>query len=211
MSMKKIFLFATALFAAVTLNAREITVDLSTATEIAYTNCSATFAVADGALNVNYTAGAWEWAGVEFDLDNLEAVTSMSFEFKGQTPNEWTSFIIYLRDSEGARWYDDADDFSLSQAEWLSKTGYLPPKLCWDAANYAFGEKPFTKLGFMANPMTAESSSFSIRNVKILLPDSDTAIENVETGTRAQKVIRDGQVLILRDGKTFNTIGTEIR
>ena len=211
MSMKKIFLFATALFAAVTLNAREITVDLSTATEIAYTNCSATFAVADGALNVNYTAGAWEWAGVEFDLDNLEAVTSMSFEFKGQTPNEWTSFIIYLRDSEGARWYDDADDFSLSQAEWLSKTGYLPTKLCWDAANYAFGEKPFTKLGFMANPMTAESSSFSIRNVKILLPDSDTAIENVETGTRAQKVIRDGQVLILRDGKTFNTIGTEIR
>ena len=211
MSMKKFFLFATALFAAVTLNAREITVDLSTATEIAYTNCSATFAVADGALNVNYTAGAWEWAGVEFDLDNLEAVTSMSFEFKGQTPNEWTSFIIYLRDSEGARWYDDADDFSLSQAEWLSKTGYLPTKLCWDAANYAFGEKPFTKLGFMANPMTAESSSFSIRNVKILLPDSDTAIENVETGTRAQKVIRDGQVLILRDGKTFNTVGTEIR
>ena len=211
MSMKKIFLFATALFAAVTLNAREITVDLSTATEIAYTNCSATFAVADGALNVNYTAGAWEWAGVEFDLDNLEAVTSMSFEFKGQTPNEWTGFIIYLRDSEGARWYDDADDFSLSQAEWLSKTGYLPTKLCWDAANYAFGEKPFTKLGFMANPMTAESSSFSIRNVKILLPDSDTAIENVETGTRAQKVIRDGQVLILRDGKTFNTVGTEIR
>lgn len=209
--MKKFFLFATALFAAVTLNAREITVDLSTATEIAYTNCSATFAVADGALNVNYTAGAWEWAGVEFDLDNLEAVTSMSFEFKGQTPNEWTSFIIYLRDSEGARWYDDADDFSLSQAEWLSKTGYLPTKLCWDAANYAFGEKPFTKLGFMANPMTAESSSFSIRNVKILLPDSDTAIENVETGTRAQKVIRDGQVLILRDGKTFNTVGTEIR
>ena len=53
MSMKKFFLFATALFAAVTLNAREITVDLSTATEIAYTNCSATFAVADGALNVN--------------------------------------------------------------------------------------------------------------------------------------------------------------
>lgn len=211
MSMKKFFLFATALFAAVTLNAREITVDLSTATEIAYTNCSATFAVADGALNVNYTAGAWEWAGVEFDLDNLEAVTSMSFEFKGQTPNEWTSFIIYLRDSEGARWYDDADDFSLSQAEWLSKTGYLPTKLCWDAANYAFGEKPFTKLGFMANPMVAESSSFSIRNVKILLPDSDTAIENVETGTRAQKVIRDGQVLILRDGKTFNTVGTEIR
>lgn len=209
--MKKFFLFATALFAAVTLNAREITVDLSTATEIAYTNCSATFAVADGALNVNYTAGAWEWAGVEFDLDNLEAVTSMSFEFKGQTPNEWTSFIIYLRDSEGARWYDDSDDFSLSQAEWLSKTGYLPTTLCWDAANYAFGEKPFTKLGFMANPMAAESSSFSIRNVKILLPDSDTAIENVETGTRAQKVIRDGQVLILRDGKTFNTVGTEIR
>ena len=211
MSMKKIFLFATALFAAVTLNAREITVDLSTATEIAYTNCSATFAVADGALNVNYTAGAWEWAGVEFDLDNLEAVTSMSFEFKGQTPNEWTSFIIYLRDSEGARWYDDADDFSLSQAEWLSKTGYLPTKLCWDAANYAFGERPFTKLGFMANPMAAESSSFAIRNVRLYVSDDETAISNVASAAKAVKEIRNGQVVILRGDKVFNALGAEMK
>ena len=211
MFMKKFFLFATALFAAVTLNAREITVDLSTATEIAYTNCSATFAVADGALNVNYTAGAWEWAGVEFDLDNLEAVTSMSFDFKGQTPNEWTSFIIYLRDSEGARWYDDADDFSLNQAEWLSKTGYLPTKLCWDAANYAFGERPFTKLGFMANPMAAESSSFSIRNVKLYVPDDETAISNVASAAKAVKEIRNGQVVILRGDKVFNALGAEMK
>lgn len=208
--MKKTLLFAASLFAAVTLNAGEITIDLNAASEIAYTNCSATFAVSDGALNVNYSAGAWEWAGVEFDLNNLEAVTSLSFDFKGQTPNEWTSFIIYLRDSEGARWYDDADDFSLSHADWLVKTGYLPTKLCWDAADYAFGERPFTKLGFMANPMAAESSTFSIRNIKVIVPGG-TGIEEVDVSAKAVKMVRDGQLLIIRDGKTFNALGAEVK
>lgn len=209
--MKKFFFFAATMFAAVTLNAREIAIDLNAASEIAYTNCSATFAVADGALNVNYTAGAWEWAGVEFDLDNLAEVTSLSFDFKGETPNEWTSFIIYLRDSEGARWYDDADDFSLSHADWLAKTGYLPTKLCWDAADYAFGERPFTKLGFMANPMAAESSTFSIRNIKVIVPGEDTGIEDVNASVKAVKMVRNGQLIIVRDGKAFNAIGAEMK
>lgn len=42
-------------------------------------------------------------------------------------------------------------------------------------------------------------------------PENPTAIENIETAAQAQKVLRDGQVLIIRDGKTYNMMGQEVR
>ena len=38
-----------------------------------------------------------------------------------------------------------------------------------------------------------------------------TYMENVELAPEVQKVVRNGQVLIIRDGKTFNMMGQEIR
>ncbi len=46
---------------------------------------------------------------------------------------------------------------------------------------------------------------------KVTLPDKPTAIDNAAVDTKAVKVIRDGQVIILRDGKTYNALGTEVR
>jgi hypothetical protein len=207
--MKKFFLFAAAMLAAVSVNARVITLDLSTATEMAYTGCSATPSFSDGVLNVNYSAGAWEWAGVEIALDNLE-VTSIDFDYKGETA-EWCSFVVYLRASDGARWYDDADDFSMSHADWLVKTGYFPTKLMWDASESAIGDLPFTAIGFIANPMNATNGTFAIRNVKLTVPGDDTGIEDVNASVKAIKMVRNGQLIIVRDGKTFNAIGAEMK
>lgn len=207
--MKKFFLFAAAMFAAVTLNAREITLDLSAATEMAYTNCSATPSFSDGVLNVNYSSGAWEWAGIEIALDNLE-VTSIDFDYKGETA-EWCSFVVYLRASDGARWYDDADDFSMSHADWFVKTGYFPTKLMWDASESALGDLPFTAIGFIANPMNATDGTFAIRNVKLTVPGDNTGIEDVNASVKAVKMVRNGQLIIIRDGKTFNAIGAEMK
>ena len=207
--MKKFFFFAAAMLAAVSVNARVITLDLSTATEMAYTNCSATPSFSDGVLNVNYSAGAWEWAGVEIALDNLE-VTSIDFDYKGETA-EWCSFIVYLRASDGARWYDDADDFSMEHADWLVKTGYFPTQLMWDASASAIGDLPFTAIGFIANPMNATDGTFAIRNVKLTVPGDDTGIEDVNASVKAIKMVRNGQLIIVRDGKTFNAIGAEMK
>ena len=38
-----------------------------------------------------------------------------------------------------------------------------------------------------------------------------TAIDNTDAAVKATKVLRDGQVLILRDGKFFNTLGVEVK
>ncbi len=40
--------------------------------------------------------------------------------------------------------------------------------------------------------------------------DPNEAIENTNAAIKAVKVIRNGQVLIIRDGKTFNVLGTEL-
>ncbi|MBQ7648118.1 MAG: hypothetical protein IJS92_03460 [Paludibacteraceae bacterium] len=37
-----------------------------------------------------------------------------------------------------------------------------------------------------------------------------TAVDNTEAAVKTVKVVRDGQVLILRDGKIFNLMGTEL-
>ena len=42
-------------------------------------------------------------------------------------------------------------------------------------------------------------------------PEGPTSIENIETAPQAQKVLRDGQVLIIRDGKTYNMMGQEVK
>ena len=42
-------------------------------------------------------------------------------------------------------------------------------------------------------------------------PEIPTAVENTTATVKVQKLIRNGQVLIIRDGKTFNMMGQEIR
>lgn len=42
-------------------------------------------------------------------------------------------------------------------------------------------------------------------------PEIPTAVENTTATVKVQKLMRDGQVLMVRDGKTFNMMGQEIR
>ena len=45
-----------------------------------------------------------------------------------------------------------------------------------------------------------------------LKKETPTAVENVDVkATKAQKVIRDGQVLIIRDGQIFNALGAQVQ
>lgn len=41
--------------------------------------------------------------------------------------------------------------------------------------------------------------------------EGETAVENTAVQVKAQKVVRDGQVLIIRDGKAINMLGVEVR
>lgn len=57
-----------------------------------------------------------------------------------------------------------------------------------------------------------DESAQYLRFYKIVFTKSEeTAIDNAAVDTKAVKVIRDGQVIILRDGKTYNALGTEVK
>lgn len=46
---------------------------------------------------------------------------------------------------------------------------------------------------------------------EVVLPDSPSAIENTAVATKAVKFVRDGQLIIVRDGVEFNAQGTIVR
>ena len=204
--MKKVSLFVAAMFAAITINAGEINIDLSK--NIAF---DANSSLADGVLTVSYNLDAWGAGGVKFNLDNLD-VTNLAFDYKGDASvAEWVSLLVYLEDSEGGQWYSNAADLSISEwnAEWESKS-FMPSDVLWGSSSAPAPVKPFVSLGFMANPATPTAATFAIRNVKLTV-EGETGVENIKASNCPTKIMRDGQVLIQRDGKTFNAVGTEMK
>lgn len=211
--MKKLFFFAAAMLAAMTINAEVIDVDLSQYAIVKTDGATASVEIAEGVLKVNYsTTVAWDdIAGVEFALTNSD-VTNIAFEYLGDAAaTEWASFFGYLEDADGIRWYSSAADMSACSWDdaWASQS-YFPTDALWASPSHNAGEMPFVKVGFIINPSVATTASFSIRNVKLTVP-ATTAVDNVASDVQATKVIRDGQVLIVRDGKTFNALGTEVK
>lgn len=53
------------------------------------------------------------------------------------------------------------------------------------------------------------SNTFTTR--RTIEDDPDVAVENVGTTVATQKVIRDGQVFIIRDGVTYSILGTQVK
>lgn len=215
--MKKSLLIIAALFAAFTINAKEIVIDLSTAVkEVTSDNDEATFTLAEGVLTINWTAMAgWAEQGVAFPLDNITEITNISFEYKGDGVAAYgeDGVCLYprLRDAEGKRWYKKDYWPNVQETSWQTES-MLPDNCPWDNADYAFGDKPFTSLAFVVNPSAAGNGIFYLRNIKITVPGSDeTALDNIAAQSKVVKVVRDGQVLFIRDGKTFNALGAEVK
>ena len=210
--MKKFFLLATAMFAAFTINAAEVNVDLSKYIAAGDNAADVTPVLASGELTVSYDfAGAWGNGGVKFALNNLN-VTNLAFEYKGDAAaTAWVSFQVYLEDSNGGLWYSSAADLCISSwvADWTAKS-YMPADVLWDSTTDPTPAKPFVALGFLANPQDPTTASFAIRNVKLTV-EGATGIDNAAVDVKATKIIRDGQVMIVRDGKTFNALGAEVK
>lgn len=214
--MKKSFLLVVALLTIVSINAKEIIVDLSTGVE-EVTDGEATISYAEDVATVQWKVNAnWEVAGVEFPLDNLAEITSFRFEYKGD--GNASGMLPYLRDLDGNRWWNNETWSSLSETDWTEVTVNDPFTSLWDGGT-VFGAVPFTRIGFVANAgvdegeFTEESGVFELKNVIIIVPDKEEheAVENVQALSKTVKVIRNGQMMILRDGKTFNALGTEMK
>ena len=217
--MRKSIFLVVALLATVSINAKEIIVDLSKGVE-SVTEGEATISYAEDVATVQWKVNAnWEVAGVEFPIDNLAEIISFSFEYRGD--GNASGMLPYLRDLDGNRWWNEGTWSSLSENEWTQVTVNEPFTSLWDGAT-EFGAVPFTLIGFVANAgvdegeFAGENGVFELKNVIIIVPDKEDekekeAVENVHALSKTVKVIRNGQMMILRDGKTFNALGTEMK
>lgn len=208
--MRKSLLIVAALFAAFTVNAAVIDVNLSNAAGT-YTSPDGTVtpAFANGELTVDWQiiGGDWDVAGVEIPIADLTGVTNIAFEYKGDGAN--VVIYPYLRDVEGNRWMKAEYWPNAQNTSWTSES-FVPDECPWDAASYNFGDKAFNFIGFVANPAADATGKFYLRNVKITVTGA-TNIDNIAAQGKTTKIIRDGQILILRDGKTFNALGAEVK
>jgi hypothetical protein len=211
--MKKSLLLVAALFAAFMVNAKEIAVDLSKA-EVVLSDPSdaASFSVADGVLTVNIEAkGGWHHLGVAFPVENLTNVTNIAYEYKGDGAEalkpDGIVLYPYLLDAEDNRWYKDEYWPNMLMTDWQSEQ--IVPNKSWDAAG-AFGGQTYVKFAFVAQPSAAYTGKFYLRNIKISA-DSSTGIDNANAEVKAVKTIKDGQMVIVREGKTFNALGAEVK
>ncbi len=60
--------------------------------------------------------------------------------------------------------------------------------------------------------VTLEAESVNGSKFKIIYDATKAGLESVQTNdTQIEKLVRDGQVIILRNGKTYNVLGTELR
>lgn len=163
---------------------------------------------AQNELMVSYNLGAWGNGGPEFALPNLKDVKDIQFEFIGDAAlSSWTSFQVYLKDQNGIRWYNSGADLHLNGVGSWSVQKYMPTNELWTSG--ATQGDTFIAIGFLANPGTSTSSTFGIRNVKVNLNTTVTALDQVEAPA-AVKRIENGQIVIRRAGHLYTLSGTRI-
>lgn len=57
---------------------------------------------------------------------------------------------------------------------------------------------------------TNTATYFALDGLTVSTTADETAIDNTNAAVKANKLIRNGQILIIRDGKTYNVLGTEL-
>lgn len=62
-----------------------------------------------------------------------------------------------------------------------------------------------------AMPTTDNTCTTPAKSSLVITGGTATSVDNVAISVDAQKIIRNGQVLIIRDGKTFNMLGQEVK
>ncbi len=215
--MKKLFVFASAILMAAMVRA-DVNINLNDFKiegDEDYTE-----AIVNGdVLTCTYELGEWAAAGVKFDLDNLEGVTSIVFDVKGHAYSgtgadpQWIAFVAYLKDSEGIRWQNEAADLHISGEDGLEwqHIEVMPDVELWTAdAQHKCGEKPFIELGFMANPMYMETSGFDLKNVVVKV--GGTGLNEMKAAKAgAKRMIKNGRFMIqLQNGRHISALGADL-
>ena len=109
--------------------------------------------------------------------------------------------------------YDEAGVPSLAFVAKTPSMGKNVDGLAFDYAGDLYGlsanKERFYKYAIPTNDNTCTTPAPKAQ--VITKPSNPTALDNTNVVPQVQKIVRDGQVLIIRDGKTFNMMGQEVK
>ena len=168
-------------------------------------------------------------------LTHVNAAGEIDFEVNTATPNGFES----KNTARGTIAYNPAEDIlamslsteggigaSLYQVAYDETTGV--PSLTFITSTPALGtnvdglafDYAGDLYGLSANkerlykyavPTTDNTCTTPAKSSLVISGGTATSVDNVAISVDAQKIIRNGQVLIIRDGKTFNMLGQEVK
>ena len=139
--------------------------------------------VSSGELNASYeTTDTWHWTRIEVRLPReMNHVISANYKFKGNANGCIIPYLMYNEDGGWAVWHGessniskslDGDEFSVSQT-------LVPYKKLWSSGTYDTNQY-IHLIGFMANPATASTGSFSIKDIYINTSDNQTTLDEIK-------------------------------
>ena len=120
---------------------------------------------------------------------------------------------IYLYNVE----YDEEGKATLTK--WMETPMYNSEKPAWDTDGIAFDyagdlcavsatSETFYKF---ALPTAENTCTTPAPKAQVVVKSGTTAVDNVVEAVTVQKIVRNGQVLVIRDAKTFNMLGQEVK
>ena len=132
------------------------------------------------------------YAGVDWSK-----VTAVRFYTEAKGPDYIINFL--------KSWDDDGGKFA-DQTNMTDGEGYKELELT-DSLRTVIAEAGHWMIQFSHKAL----DKFNATDVVLVINDSPTAIEQTNADAKTTKILRNGQVLILRDEKTYNTLGVEVK
>ena len=162
---------------------------------------------ADGVEDAKLIWSNVQQAGIRFNNDFTKLVIAGVGE-AGTAKSKKATIYTISKDANGAPVLTEETIVD------MTTVGSNLNDFAWDYAGnlYACGNSS-EKLVAWAMPRTADEvvATPAASQYVFNLQGVSTYIENVEVAPQVQKIVRDGQVLIIRDGKTFNMMGQEVK
>ena len=103
-------------------------------------------------------------------------------------------------------------------ASWTETPMFNPEKAGWNVDGIAFDYAGDLYVVCASNERfykyalpTATNTCTTPAKKSLTITKEGTGVENVTTGANTVKMVRNGQLVIIRDGKTFNALGQEVK
>ncbi len=141
----------------------------------------------------NFTSAGEAWDEMK-EMTNDEGVWSIAIDLAAKTDYV---FKIVRKQGDKKEWYG------------LENTSYMVYGNCTD---WVIGDGG-ANIGLTTTTDYSYTFKFVPEGMKlsVTIPKETTAIEGVEAGEKAVKVMMNGQLIILKDGKMYNVMGALIR